>query len=355
MKTNILTNIAAALSALLCLSACSSDTDAGAQGTAKINVEVSCHSRALDAAATLLSSDVKVNNAIVLFFDYKGDIEKVGEITATNSSFATTVVEGHKRMVVIANPSKEMRDLIVKTTIEQVPDGNGGLANVEVLTCTMDKYELLYPRLGLTSSMLKSVQTSKSVCQIYDELIELVPPGEDGTTLSLDVEVKNPCARIDLFARCPSYTGDAESTANLALKNIVLRACRVPASLPWELTIPSDESNVEAETLDVADRLIKVEDVFKDWNTVKFDANAPLGSLYTYSSTKRAYLEVGLQFEGNADYEWHTVDFNECMGGTFNGFEAGHLYQVFITFYPDKFGHIYVNTWVDSDLTFTIG
>lgn len=43
------------------------------------------------------------------------------------------------------------------------------------------------------------------------------------------------------------------------------------------------------------------------------------------------------------------------MGGTFNGFEAGHLYQVFITFYPDKFGHIYVNAWVDSDLTFTIG
>ena len=64
-----------------------------------------------------------------------------------------------------------------------------------------------------------------------------------------------------------------------------------------------------------------------------------------------------MRFKGGADYDWYPIDMAELLKESgFKGFEAGHLYQIFITVYPDKVGHIIVDPWVVSEeLDFNIG
>lgn len=341
---------AAALLAACAMASCSDSGDAPEASETKVNLEVSVRSAGYNADGTLQDSDLVVNSGYVLIFDKDGGIQHVGVFDELTHKFFVTVPEGTKHMLVIANPCPAMvSDLLKKVTVP-VEDGNGGFVNRDQWTTIKPTWAEFYPLLAMKENYLKWAQANKSVCQIADQSLVLKAQGDESTTVSLQIKLQNPTARLDVFARCPSGSNDA----NMNLKHVKLRAVNVPASMPWELTIPASEDEVSAEWKDVTGRVIKVDNVFDDWSTVTVDPTKPLGTLYTYASTDAARFEVGLWFEGQADYEWHEIDFKTLLPD-YVGFEAGHLYQIYLTFYPDKFGHIYVNAWVDRTLTFVIG
>ena len=126
------------------------------------------------------------------------------------------------------------------------------------------------------------------------------------------------------------------------------------------MTQPSVVGEIVTKFTDVSDRMTAVtteDELFDDnrWETTVVKETDPLATLYTYYSDVNARLEVGLRFKGSADYDWFPIDLKKLLD-EYKGLEAGHLYQIFITVYPDKVGHIIVDPWiVPGNLEFTIG
>ena len=111
---------------------------------------------------------------------------------------------------------------------------------------------------------------------------------------------------------------------------------------------------------DVSDKMTPVvteNELFSDWILENVEEDSPIASLYTYYTDTNAVLEIGLLFKGSVEYDWYPIQMSELLKpGEYKGLEAGHLYQIFITIYPDKVGHKIVDPWViPSNLEFTIG
>lgn len=356
---NIIAVVCCGVVSMLFAASCSSDEPFSSDGNGNeivVTIEVR-GSRAAADDKDSLHTDLKVHEGIVLIYDENGVYEGGEKIDPDKMKTSLRLTEGDKRIIAVANPTKALRDLLAVDCHEPIVDEFGNVKTYKGDTVwrnikpVHNLYADLLPTLSLSADYLKGVQNSSRMLLLYDNVVNVI--SEDGKTGYLEIPLSYPIARVDLHARCLS----SEKTR---VVDAAIRLSHISPWLNWNHTRPAVEGIVEAKFTDVSDRMtvvVKEDELFGDWVVGNVKENAPLATLYTYHTDTNASLEIGLRFKGGADYDWFPIDMAELLKESgFKGLEAGHLYQIFITVYPDKVGHIIVDPWiVPKELEFTIG
>lgn len=336
------------------LAACSSDEPVKAKTDIAVTIEA--RSPRADATESKLHDDLVLYEGIVLIYDENGIFEAAEKFDPAKKMASLRISEGEKRIVALANPPKALRDLIATDCHEPVLDefGNPKTYKGEVMYRNLKPVHNLYAdlvaTLKLSEEYRKSIQDSKRMLLVHDQKVTIT--SGDGQSCYIEIPLSSPMARIDLHARCLS--NEKKRVADAAI-----RVSFISPWLNWNFTRPAELGDVTVKYTEVSDRMTVVtneNDLFSNWNNTIVKEDEPLATLYTYHSDENCKLEVGLRFDGSADYDWFPIDLKELLAPSYNGLESGHLYQIFISVYPDKVGKIIVDPWVvPSNLEFTIG
>lgn len=350
-------NISAVICAIstLLLPSCSSDEPENR--TAELAVTIEARGPRAEEGTGSLHDDLTLYEGIVLIYNKDGIFEAAEKFDPAKKMATLRMTDGQKRIVALANPPKALRDLIATDCHEPILDEFGnpktymGDTLYRNLKPVHNLYSDLVATLSLSADYCKSVQNSRRMLLIHDKDVTIST--EDGKSSYVEIPLVSPMARIDLHARC--LPKEKERVADAAI-----RVSYISPSLNWDMTQPSVVGDIVTKFTDVSDRMTAVtteDELFDDkhWETTVVKETDPLATLYTYYSDVNARLEVGLRFKGSADYDWFPIDLKELLD-EYKGLEKGHLYQIFITVYPDKVGHIIVDPWiVPGNLEFTIG
>ena len=304
-----------------------------------------------------LHADLAINDGVILIYDRDGNYETGAVIDADRKMTSVVVSKGKKRIVAVINPSKDFRSLIAEDCHERVLDefGNPKVFNgVELwrdIKPVYEKYSDLSENITFSEDCLKAVRNSGRMLLVHDK--EVLIDSDDDSDVYIELPLTVPMSRVDLHARV--LPAEQKRVVDAAL-----RVSHISPSLKWDLTRPPVEGTVEEKYTGISDRMTLVtseDELFGDWVMANVKENLPIARLYTYATDTNVRLEIGLRFDGSVDYDWYPVDMAELMKpDIFRGLESGHLYQIFITVYPDKVGHIIVDPWiVPTNLIFTIG
>lgn len=318
--------------------------------------------RSVTATDDTLHSDLNIAHGLILIYDEHGTYEAGGKLKINGDGdregkINLVVSPGEKHIIAVANPPQALRDLIA-TDVEPGPIrdefGNPKTYKGEPIIVDIKpvhlQYDDLKEALKLTKDYITSVKTTHRMLMVQDQVSEI--EGDQFLNAYVTVPLTVPMARIDLHARCME-----EEKARVA--DAAIRVEHVSPYLNWDLTHPAEEDSIVAPWLNISEKMTLVadrEEIFGDWTNTKVQEDAPIATLYTYNTDANVRIWVGLRFDGGADYEWYPIDMPELMyPSSFRGFQSGHLYQIFITVYPDRVGKIIVDPWIPSDLSFTIG
>lgn len=320
--------------------------------------------RSVTSADDTLHSDLNITHGLILIYDKNGTYEAGGKLKINGDGdregkISLVVGSGEKHIICVANPPKEFRDLIATDVDPAAPilDEFGNPKTYKGETILVDiepvhrQYEDLVKTLTLKKDYITSVKTTHRMLMVKDETVEI--EGDQFLNAYVALELIVPMARIDLHARVMKDEGKRVADAAIRVES-------VSPYLNWDLTHPADQDSVMAPWLGISDKMTLVDDrevIFNDtdWSKTDVKEDAPIATLYTYDTNSNARVWIGLRFEGGADFDWYPIDMAELMNGSFKGFQRGHLYQIFITLYPDKLGKIIVDPWIPSDLSFVIG
>ncbi|MDE6344605.1 MAG: hypothetical protein K2L69_07695 [Muribaculaceae bacterium] len=310
-----------------------------------------------------LHSDLNITNGIILIYDENGTYEAGDKLVINGNGdregkTSLVVSPGKKHIICVANPPKAFRDLIATDTDKPTPIldefGNAKTYRGDTIwvniTPVHKQYEDLVKTLSLTKDYVKSVTSTHRMLMVKDQESEIV--GDQFLNAYVTVPLTVPMARVDLHARCMS-----EEKARVA--DAAIRVEHVSPYLNWDLTHPAEEDSIISPWRGISDKMTLVssrDEIFGDWSNTEVQEDAPIATLYTYNTDSNVRIWVGLRFEGGADFEWYPIDMAELMlPSSFKGLLSGHLYQIFISVYPDRIGKIIVDPWLPSDLSFTIG
>ncbi len=353
-------NIAAlfcGLSALMTTGCSSSDDEPGGKSSGPIAVTLEARSPRTEDGSDKLHADLNINAGFVLVYDKDGNYETGDRFDPATQQVALYMEPGEKRIVAVINANDGFRAKIATYCNEPVLDEFGnpvlyrGKPVIRHVKPGYETYAELAASVKLDGDCLNGVQDSRSMVLIHDKTVT-VADNEDKTD-TIDLPLSAPIARVDLHARClPAEKSRVVDAA--------IRVAHASPLLNWDFTRPAEETEVVAKFTDISDKMTAVteeDELFGDWVVENVKEDTPLATLYTYHTDTNARLEVGLRFKGSADYDWYPLDMPELMKpDIFKGLEAGHLYQIFITVYPDKVGHIIVDPWIiPTSLDFTIG
>lgn len=344
------------------LTACSSEEPLAEEPKGDLFVTIEARSpRAGEDATSDVHSDLTLQEGIVLIYDENGVYEGGDRIDPDKRVASLRIPEGKKRIVVLANAPKILRDRVAIDCHTPITDEYGNVKTYKGDTVWSNikpvyrYYAELKSSLSFSDKVLQSVQSSHRMVLIHDNIVNVAADEEDSKTSYVEIPLAPPMARVDLHARClPSETSRIAGAA--------IRVSKAYTKLNWNLSYPNDETTntVTVEFSDVSDKMTPVvteNELFSDWILENVKEDSPIASLYTYYTDANAVLEIGLLFKGSVEYDWYPIEMSELLKpGEYKGLEAGHLYQIFITIYPDKVGHIIVDPWVvPSNLEFTIG
>ena len=317
--------------------------------------------RAVDADGSTLNEDLTIHEGMILVYNEKGIYEGGDKIDPASKQVALRLPAGKKRIVAVANPSEAMRNVIAEYKREPIRDELGNVKTYKGDTIWTNikpkhsEYNTLAGALSLSKDYLDKVQQSRRKFMVYDSIVNL--DNEDVTvTTYKELRMIAPIARVDLHARV--LVNEQENDKN-RVQDAAIRVSNTSASLKWDLSRPDTKTDtVIASFKGISDKMTIAttrDEIFGDWVMENVKEDSPIASLYTYHTGVQAKLEIGLRFEGGADYDWYEIDMAELLGESYKGLEAGHLYQLFITIYPDRLGKIIVDAWIPSNLDFTIG
>lgn len=354
-KLHNITALLCGISALLS-TGCSSSDEPAVKASGPVAVTIEARSPRGEDDANKLHADLEISEGIVLIYDKNGNYETGDKIDPAKKKLSVHVEPGEKRIVAIINPTVEFRSKIATYCDEYVYDEYGNQVTYKgepvkrYIKPVHDTYAALASSITLDSNCLKGVQDSRKMLLIHNKTV-VIEDNEDKTD-SVELPLSAPIARVDLHARClPAEKSRVVDAA--------IRVTHASPSLNWDFTRPPEETVVLAPFTNISDKMTLVtedDELFGDWVAENVKEDTPLATLYTYHTDTNARLEVGLRFKGSADYDWYPLDMPELMKpDNYKGLEAGHLYQIFITVYPDKVGHIIVEPWEPSSFDFTIG
>lgn len=349
---------------VLVLTGCSSGDDP-AQASEPLMVTVETRlPRSVTATDDTLHSDLNIAHGLILIYDKNGTYEAGGNLKINGDGdregkINLVVGSGEKHIIAVANPPQALRDLIVtdlpEGSVLRDEFGNPKTFKGQEIPADFEpvhqQYEDLVEVLTLKKDYITSVKTSHRMLMVKDQVSEI--EGDQFYNAYITVPLTVPMARIDLHARVMKDEGKRVADAAIRVES-------VSPYLNWNLTHPAEEDSIVAPWLNVSDKMTLVDSrevIFNDtdWSKTDVKEDTPIATLYTYDTNSNARVWIGLRFEGGADYDWYPIDMAELMNGSFKGFQGGHLYQIFITLYPDKLGKIIVDPWIPSDLSFTIG
>lgn len=346
------------ISALLS-TACSSTDEPSQTRPDKIAVTIMARSPRAGESGSTLHDDLEIHEGIVLIYDKNGNYEAGEKIDPAKKTLSTHIAPGEKRIVAVINPTAEFRAMFAKDCFEQVVDEFGNPVTYKGepvwrnIKPVHDTYTGLAASLELGADCLKAIQTNRKMLLLYNGIMDVQPDAEDSETAYVELQLGAPIARVDLHARCIAEEKER-------VEDAAIRVSKVSPSLSWDFNRSVENTtDLVAKFTGISEKMTAVseDELFGDWIMEHVKEDAPLATLYTYHTDTNARLEVGLRFKGSADYDWFPLDMSELMKPeTYKGLEAGHLYQIFITVYPDKVGHIIVKPWiVPQSLNFTIG
>lgn len=352
------------ISALALTGCASEDGPAPASEPVMVMVETRVP-RSVTEKDDTIHSDLNITNGIILIYDENGTYEagdklKINGDGDREGKTSLVVSPGKKHIICVANPPKEFRALIATDTDKPTPilDEFGNAKTYKGQTILVNikpvhqQYEDLVKTLKLTKDYVKSVTSTHRMLMVQDQVTEI--EGDQFLNAYVTVPLTVPMARIDLHARCVK-----EEKGRVA--DAAIRVEHVSPYLNWDLTHPAEEDFIISPWHDISDKMTIVDSrevIFKDtdWSQTKVQEDAPIATLYTYNTDSNVRVWVGLRFKGGADYEWYPIDMAELMKpSSFRGLLQGHIYQIFISIYPDRVGKIIVDPWLPSDLSFTIG